>query len=296
MATLPSPIDGYVSGAARVASFRAMTVAFAAALAVAVVSLVALGFTTRRSSVVARRERTETQSRSRELADARREAEESTKKAEDAAQEAAAARAAAAETESRLADAERRAFDADRRASEAEQRAEAFQAEILRAESRAAERRAEAAVTPSAGSVLWQLERLRCEREWSEVVGPGVPLPVVWDETLGAVLATEMAIVREVIGTSGEVESAEPVPLSELPQAAATVRLGVELVRTLARSGEEMVVIVGPGSVEVEQRLMSPASPALFDRLRAVAQAVGGELGVESDPESLTARLTLPEG
>ncbi len=280
---------------ARSLASGAMTVAFAAALAVAVISLVALWFTSRRSAVTTRRERMEIQSRSRELGEARRAAEESTQKAEEANQAAAAARAAVEEREGRLADAELRLADADRRASEAERRAEAFQAEILRAESRAAERRAEAAITPSAGSVLWQLERLRCEREWSEVVGPGVPLPVVWDETLGAVLATELAIVREVIGTPGDVESAEPVPLSELPQAAATVRLGVELVRTLARSGEEMVVTVVPGSVEVDQRVLSPSPPALLDRLREVAHAVGADLDVASGAESLVARLILPE-
>lgn len=272
-----------------------MTVAFAAALAVAVIALLALGATARRGSVATRRDRLEAQTRTRELAEARQSAEDAARRADSAAEEARAARAAAGDAESRLAEAESRLADADRRASEAERRAEAFQAEILRAESRAAQRRAAAAVTPSAGSVLWQLERLRCEREWSEVVGPGVPLPVEWDETFGAVLATEMAVVREVIGTPGEVEAAEPVPLSELPQAAATVRLGVELVRSLARSGEEMVVTVEAGSVEVDQRVLSPSAPAVLERLQEVAKAAGADLVVESGTDRLLARLVLPE-
>lgn len=279
-----------------------MTVAFAAALAVAVIALLALGATARRGSVATRRDRLEAQTRTRELAEARQTAEEAARRADSATEEASAARAATGQAESRLAEAESRLAeaqsglaDADRRASDAERRAEAFQAEILRAESRAAQRRAAAAVTPSAGSVLWQLERLRCEREWSEVVGPGVPLPVEWDETFGAVLATEMAVVREVIGTPGEVEATEPVPLSELPQAAATVRLGVELVRSLARSGEEMVVTVEAGSVEVDQRVLSPSAPAVLERLQEVAKAAGADLVVESGTDRLLARLIFPE-
>ncbi len=126
---------------ARSLASGAMTVAFAAALAVAVISLVALWFTSRRSAVTTRRERMEIQSRSRELGEARRAAEESTQKAEEANQAAAAARAAVEEREGRLADAELRLADADRRASEGEalimRQAKRYDATAERAEARA---------------------------------------------------------------------------------------------------------------------------------------------------------------
>ena len=264
-----------------------MTAAFAAALAVAVIALVALAVSVRRSSQTVSRQRRETEGASDELARARGEAEEARRSAEQARVEldrvradAAAARASADEAEKRLA--------------EADSRAEQLQAEIIRAEAAAADRRVSAVVTPGAGAVLWQLERVRCEREWSEVVGPGVPLPVEWDETLGAVLATEMAIVREVIGTPGRVESSGPLALSDLPHAAATVRLGVELVRAMARAGEDMVVTVSPDAVAVHQRVLGPSESDSLDHLRQLALAAGSELAVEGGDEDLSARLTLP--
>lgn len=264
-----------------------MTAAFFVTLAVAVISLAALALSVRSRAAVLRQERTAAASRSAELSDALRQAEENRRALEEA-------RAAAEESRAESEAAGAAADEADRRRVEAERRAETFQAEILRAEAAAADRRVSTAATPGPGAVLWQLERLRCEREWSEVVGPGVALPVEWDETLGAVLATEMAIVREVIGTPGEVEASSPVPLSDLPQAAATVRLGVELVRTLARSGEEMVVSVSPESVTVDQRVLGPAAPGGLDHLQAVARTAGWGITVEGGDQRLLARLDLP--
>lgn len=264
-----------------------MTVAFAVALAVAVIALVALALTARTRSAAVRRERRVADRHSRAAEEARKALETARSEAAVARDEAEVARAEADVARAAVDEAERRVLEADRRA-------ETFQAEILRAESVAAERRAESAVTPGSGAVLWQLERLRCEREWSEVVGPGVALPVAWDETLGAVLATEMAIVREVIGTPGQVLSSGSVALSELAQAAATVRLGVELLRTLARSGEEMVITVSSDAVAVDQRVIGPASPGLLDQLRQVARSAGSDITVEADDQRLLARLDLP--
>ena len=126
------------------------------------------------------------------------------------------------------------------------------------------------------------------------MVGPGVPLPVEWDETLGAVLATEMAIVREVIGTPGRVDSSGSLALSDLPFAAATVRLGVELVRAMARAGEEMVVTVTPDAVAVHQRVLGPSDPQSFDQLRGLARSAGSDIYVEAGDQDLMARLDLP--
>lgn len=271
-----------------------MTAAFFVTLAVAVIALAALALSVRSRAALLSRERTAAESRSAELTDALRQAEENRRALEEARAVAEEARAVAEQSRSESEAARAAADEADRGRVEAERRAETFQAEILRAEAAAADRRVSTATTPGPGAVLWQLERLRCEREWSEVVGPGVPLPVEWDETLGAVLATEMAIVREVIGTPGEVEVSAPVPLSDLPQAATTVRLGVELVRTLARSGEEMVVSVSPDSVTVDQRVLGPAAPGGLEHLRAVARTAGSDITVEGGDQRLLARLDLP--
>ncbi len=264
-----------------------MTAALAAALAVAVIALIALGLSSRRNSAALHRRRRAAEKTGEELARARREADEARQAADDAREELDRARTEAATARSF-------AEDAEKRLAEAERRAESFQAEILRAEAAAADRRVSASVTPGAGAVLWQLERLRCEREWSEVVGPGVPLPVEWDETLGAVLATEMAIVREVIGTPGRVDSSGSLALSDLPFAAATVRLGVELVRAMARAGEEMVVTVTPDAVAVHQRVLGPSDPQSFDQLRGLARSAGSDIYVEAGDQDLMARLDLP--
>lgn len=271
-----------------------MTAALATALAVAVIALIVLGFNSRRNSAALHHRRRAAEKTSDELARALREAEQAREEADQAREAAEATREELDRARAEAATVRSFADDAERRLAEAERRAESFQAEILRAEAAAADRRVEASAAPGAGAVLWQLERLRCEREWSEVVGPGVPLPVEWDETLGAVLATEMAIVREVIGTPGRVEASRSLALSDLPFAAATVRLGVELVRAMARAGEEMVVTVSPDAVAVQQRVLGPSDPQSLDRLRQLARSAGSDIVVEGGEHDLMARLDLP--
>lgn len=273
-----------------------MTVAFVAALAVALAALAALAVNARRNSAALHRRRRASDKAAEELARTRSEADEARRSAGEATQERDQARADAASARTEAASARAAAADAEKRLAEAERRAESFQAEILRAEATAADRRVSASITPGSGAVLWQLERLRCEREWSEVVGPGVPLPVEWDETLAAVLATEMAIVREVIGTPGRVESSGSLALSDLPHAAATVRLGVELLRAMARAGEEMVVTVSPEAVAVHQRVLGPPDPHSLDQLRRLAHSAGSDIVTEGGEQDLLARLDLPLG
>jgi hypothetical protein len=271
-----------------------MTIAFAIALAVAVIALAALAVTARNNSAARGRERRSEEQWSARLEQSAEAAEEARLSLEAARSDAEAARGDAEVARAEAGVARAAMDEAERRVAEAERRAETFQAEILRAESRAAERRAEGMAMPGAGAVLWQLERLRCEREWSEVVGPGEALPVAWDETLAAVLATEMAIVREVIGTPGQVQAEGSVALSELPQAAATVRLGVELLRILARAGEEMLITVSPGAVSVDQRVVGPATPEVLEPLRRVAREAGSDIAVQAGNQRLQARLALP--
>lgn len=148
------------------------------------------------------------------------------------------------------------------------------------------------------GELVLGLERVRVEREWSEVAGPGVPPPVAWDGTLAGVVAVELAVIREVIGTPGQLTGPHPGPDGGTGPAgvplAATARLASELLRVLARSGEEMDVTVGPSALTVEQ----PGSPAAADlaRLAALARSAGGDLSCEADGEGTTTRLLYPGG
>jgi hypothetical protein len=168
------------------------------------------------------------------------------------------------------------------------------------------------------GDLLVGLERLRVEREWSEVAGPGVPPPVAWDGTLAGFVAVELAVIREVIGTPGQLSGTHPSPgpATDPPGAgtagahpagahpagahpagvlfAATARLASELLRVLAHAGEEMDVTVGPSALTVEQP-GSSAAPDL-DRLAALARSAGGDLSCEADGRGTTTRLVYPGG
>jgi hypothetical protein len=192
-------------------------------------------------------------------------------------------RASAAEGRSRSA--EQRSGEAERRAGAAEKRV----AEARRTADEAARRAAESA---EAGAV-WELERLRAEREWLDVVGPGIPLPVPWDGSVGAVVATELSVIREVVGTTSEVTWRGAGRPSSPAVAAAAARLGVELVRSLARSGEEMAVEIGDDFVSVIQLVPLDEPAPDLTVLREVAARAGLSLTVEVADERSTIRLSF---
>lgn len=195
---------------------------------------------------------------------------------------ATAAESRARGAEQKAAEAERRAGDAERRVAEAMRKAE----EAARIAGESPEARA-----------VWELERVRAEREWLDVVGPGVALPVPWDGSIGAVIATELAVIREVVGTPSEVAHRGEGQLASPAVGAAVARLGVELVRLLARSGEEMAVEIGDGSVTVGQMIpVGEPVPDVRD-LTAVAERAGLSLSVETDEDRSTIRLSFnPRG
>lgn len=195
-------------------------------------------------------------------------------------------RASAAEGRSRAA--EQRTGEAERRAGEAEARVAA----ALRQADEAA-RRADASV--EAGAV-WELERLRAEREWLDVVGPGVPLPVPWDGSVGALVATELSVIREVVGTPSEVIWRGAGRPSSPAVAAAAARLGVELVRTMARCGEEMVVEIGDEFVSVVQPVPLHEPAPDLTVLGEVADRAGLSLSAETADERCTVRLSFSRG
>ncbi|HET6963787.1 MAG TPA: hypothetical protein VFH58_03380 [Acidimicrobiales bacterium] len=255
-----------------------MTIALAAVAAVLFLVAVILAWAFRRNGSALRTARQRTEDLTGRLAEAleRLEGSEQEKRAVDA-------RAAAAE--GRLRAAEQKSADAERRAGEAERRV----GEEMR---RAAEARRAAAESEAAGAV-WELERLRVEREWLDVVGPGVPLPVPWDGTIAAVVATELSVIREVIGTPSDLTVEEGARPSSPAVAALTARVSVEMLRTLARSGEEMQVAVTGQALTVVQPVTPGDRPPDLTALVAVANEAGLALDVQAQDSRSVARLSL---
>lgn len=102
-------------------------------------------------------------------------------------------------------------------------------------------------------AVLWELYRVRCEREWGEIAGTTTELPVPWDGTCTAAIAVEVEAIREGIGTPGRLTTeGSGVQGAGDPLTAMIVTfLAGELLRRLARIGEELVVQVTPAGVDV---------------------------------------------
>jgi hypothetical protein len=225
--------------------WRSMTIALVVVAAVAVVLAVVLIVVARRAVVAGRRAAARQEEVQGRLTAAAGELDRV-----EQGQRAAEVRATAAEgrvrgAEQRTSDAERRAGDAEKRVAEAMRRADD------------AERRADeierAGAGPSAPQAVWELERLRIEREWLDVVGPGIDLPQEWDGTIAAVVATELAVIRETIGTPSELTLRSPTAPPNPAVAAVTARISVEMLRTLARSGEEMDVVLTSETLTVGQ-------------------------------------------
>lgn len=255
-----------------------MTVVLAALLAAVFVAALLLGWAARREHhAVLRAESASTELSTRvSAALGAAEAAELQMRAADVRAQAAEGRLRAAEQ--RAAEAERKAGEAERRVGEAMRRAD--EAERAGAESDAAR-------------AVWDLERLRVEREWLDVVGPGVPLPVPWDGTVGAVVATELSVIREVIGTPSELSVQSPPRPPSPGQAAVVARVSVELLRTLARSGEEMQVTVDGREMMVMQPHHPADRPPDLAALTGVAQAAGLQLNFDLQEERSIARLAL---
>ncbi|HEX4863053.1 MAG TPA: hypothetical protein VFV02_03220 [Acidimicrobiales bacterium] len=196
-----------------------------------------------------------------------------------------------------LADARRRASEADRRADEAEYRSAS-------ADARAAGAESELAALRSAGSpaVLEEVERVRLEREWIEVAGPGAALPVAWDGSVAAALAIELEIIREVTGTPSRLErdAAEHGGAAAVMVAGGAVDqnggwvlagLGCELLRLVARHADELVVRLEGGRAIVAEAFGAPALGDLSS-VEAAVKAAGLSLKVGQTAESCVVWLT----
>lgn len=198
----------------------------------------------------------------------------------------------------RLAEERLRVADAEAGAQEAEQRS-------ARAESRAssAEAALEALIAARSPAVIAEIERVRLEREWKEISGLGVPLPVSWDGSVAAALGIELEIIREVTGTPSRLET-DPALAGRAEGAPGEVAndaklwmvgsLGCELVRVVARYADEMVVRLTPGpgmapALEAEA-LVAHGLPE-FVSVEMAAKALGVSLASEQTAEGFVVRL-----
>jgi uncharacterized iron-regulated membrane protein len=235
-----------------------MNVAFAVAAAVAVIAISGWVWSTRRAG--------------RELAAARNQADQ----LDDQLQAATAA--------------------LDEAAARAEQLEAAQTALRLEAAQRTTEEQSESGNSPSAAA-LWDLERLRLQREWSEVAGGDAPPPVPWDQGLRAAIAVELEIIREVIGTPSQLEPAHgPEAISHATASAATL-LVTEVLRRLAAAGDHLVVSVSaPPDDGLRVAVITARADAEPDLspLSAAATALGGELSWQTTSDQIETQLQLP--
>jgi hypothetical protein len=196
----------------------------------------------------------------------------------------------AAELEAQLAAARQSSSDAERRTDEAERTGRTA---LDRA--RYADQQAAAAGDRwiSAGA-LWQLEQLRAEREWAEVTGMPLPLPVPWEDGIRAAVAVELEMIREVMGTPSQLDPVRPSMHLDPVDSVAVSRLAAEVLRRLARTGEELVVSFGVDDVTMAA-VDGPAGPEPdLTRLAETAAALGSELTLLTTADGVQVRLRLP--
>ena len=210
-----------------------------------------------------------------------------------------------------LAEVRRRANQADHKVEEAEKRSAA-------ADTRASAAEAELASLRSAGSpaVLAEVERVRLEREWSEVAGPGAAFPVVWDGSVSAALAIELEIIREVTGTPSRlepeaVERAGTAAVAAVAMAAVGVAeqahgaadgeagwvlagLGFELLRLVARHADELVVRLEgrPNPHAIMAEALRATTLGDLGSIEAAAKGAGLTLSLGQTAEGLVVWLT----
>lgn len=134
-------------------------------------------------------------------------------------------------------------------------------------------------------------ERLRLQREWAELAGPGVALPVEWDGSLACAVGSELEIIREIAGTPGtmEVDGDGGAP------SGFRLALGAEFLRAAALDADEMHVKVGDRLV-VQASSGTSGIPVATPHLDAIARLVneaGGDVTVEVSESGFTATLTF---
>jgi hypothetical protein len=145
-----------------------------------------------------------------------------------------------------------------------------------------------------AAAPLWDLERQRLQREWTELVGPSVPLPLPWDGSLSAFIGVQLEIIREQIGTPSQLEPSKAAWTTEPATAVPAARLATELLRRLAMEGEEITVTFGEDEeISVAIATEGPTSGPDLSGLGATAAALGGHLALHHGAGELRAQLRL---
>jgi hypothetical protein len=223
------------------------------------------------------------------LREARAETAAAERRADESQVNAEHARRDADEAKRRAADADKRAARAGRRGKKA---ADAPQQEPEPSGSGGA-------VVADVADALWELERLRLEREWNAIGGLAMPMPAGWDGTdgtdLSAAVAVELEVIREVVGTPGRIATpAQPVT-ADPATAIIVTRLAGELLRALARGGLELSVSIEADD-ELAVAVATGAAETVEDlsRLATAASRAGGRLDVQPVDEGVRVEVRLP--
>lgn len=134
-------------------------------------------------------------------------------------------------------------------------------------------------------------ERLRLQREWAELAGPGAVLPVTWDSSLACTVGSELEIIREVVGTPATME----IDGDGRTPGGFRLALGAEFLRAAALDADEMHVRVGDRLVVEGSAVTSgqPASTPHLDSITRLVQEAGAELVVDVSESGFTASLTF---
>ena len=219
-------------------------------------------------------------------------------------------RAAAAEAERRAEESEVRAEQARRDVEEAERRSADAEKRAARAGRRgkktadapkqeAQPGASEGTAVADVADALWELERLRLEREWYAIGGLAMPMPAGWDGAggtdLSAAVAVELEVIREVVGTPGHLDPPAKAVTADPATAIIVTRLAGELLRTLARGGLELSVSIEDDD-ELAVAVATAAAETVEDlsRLATAASRAGGSLDVQSVDEGVRVEVRLP--
>ena len=134
-------------------------------------------------------------------------------------------------------------------------------------------------------------ERLRLQREWAELAGPGAALSVGWDASLACTVACELEIIREVVGTPATVETVA----GDRPPEGPRLALAAEFLRAAALDADEMQVEVGD-TVVVEASSGPPGRPGPTPHLESITALVrdtGADVSIQATDGGFTAILSF---
>lgn len=132
-------------------------------------------------------------------------------------------------------------------------------------------------------------ERMRLQREWAELAGPGAALPVAWDASLACAVGSELEIIREVVGTPATLETDG----DHRGSGGFRIALAAEFLRAAALDADEMQVGVGDCLVVRASAVVDgtrAATPHL-DSIRGLIGDAGAEMIVEAAGSGFTATL-----